>query len=88
MTAKDVVPLSRPAYVAPGIFDVCGDQGNNEIDGSLVNFPITERIPATLLLDTRGHGATHRHRPHSGTAAGMAAALPKIRAMGFTFVHL
>lgn len=30
----------------------------------------------------------HMHRPHSGTAAGMIAALPKIRAMGFTFVHL
>ncbi len=30
----------------------------------------------------------HMHRPHSGTAAGMIAALPKIRATGFTFVHL
>ncbi|MFE7742557.1 polysaccharide deacetylase family protein [Nocardia sp. NPDC057455] len=30
----------------------------------------------------------HMHRPHSGTAAGMIAALPQIRAMGFTFVHL
>ncbi|WP_246350123.1 polysaccharide deacetylase family protein [Nocardia barduliensis] len=30
----------------------------------------------------------HMHRPHSGTAAGMIAALPRIRAMGYTFVHL
>ncbi|MEU5760831.1 hypothetical protein [Nocardia sp. NPDC047648] len=29
----------------------------------------------------------HMHRPRSRTAEGMAAALPKIRAMGFTFVH-
>ncbi|WP_245745860.1 polysaccharide deacetylase family protein [Nocardia altamirensis] len=30
----------------------------------------------------------HMHRPQSGTGAGMIAALPTIRAMGFTFVHL
>lgn len=30
----------------------------------------------------------HMHRPRSGTAAGMAAALPALRAAGFTFVHL
>ncbi|MGQ4600284.1 polysaccharide deacetylase family protein [Nocardia sp. R6R-6] len=30
----------------------------------------------------------HMHRPQSGTAAGMIAALPKIRAMGLSFVHL
>jgi hypothetical protein len=28
------------------------------------------------------------HRPKSGTAAGMTAALPALRAAGFTFVHL
>ncbi|WP_433681151.1 polysaccharide deacetylase family protein [Nocardia sp. CA-119907] len=30
----------------------------------------------------------HMHRPNSGTAAGMTAALPALRAAGFTFVHL
>ncbi|MEV0061607.1 polysaccharide deacetylase family protein [Nocardia sp. NPDC050718] len=30
----------------------------------------------------------HMHRPKSGTAAGMAAAIPALRASGFTFVHL
>ncbi|WP_405167390.1 polysaccharide deacetylase family protein [Nocardia sp. NBC_01499] len=30
----------------------------------------------------------HMHRPQGGTGAGMIAALPTIRAMGFTFVHL
>ncbi|WP_433661583.1 polysaccharide deacetylase family protein [Nocardia sp. CA-128927] len=30
----------------------------------------------------------HMHRPQSGTGAGMIAALPTIRDMGFTFVHL
>ncbi|MEU1545935.1 polysaccharide deacetylase family protein [Nocardia sp. NPDC005745] len=190
-------------------FDACGGPGNNDIDESLVNFLITERIPATLFLNKRwidanraraaqlaanslfelaNHGVAHKplsvngraaygiagtgsareaadevwanhelltaltgapprffragtahyddvavsivnelgetpvgfginadfgatapahkvqaamnaaapgaialahmHRPHSGTAAGMAAALPTIRAMGFTFVHL
>ncbi len=30
----------------------------------------------------------HMHRPNSGTAAGMTAALPALRSAGFTFVHL
>ncbi|WP_342801887.1 polysaccharide deacetylase family protein [Nocardia sp. No.11] len=30
----------------------------------------------------------HMHRPKSGTAAGMAVAIPALRAAGFTFVHL
>ncbi|MGW4769424.1 polysaccharide deacetylase family protein [Nocardia sp. NPDC004278] len=30
----------------------------------------------------------HMHRPNSGTAAGMTAALPALRAAGFTLVHL
>lgn len=30
----------------------------------------------------------HMHRPSSGTGAGMIEALPRVRAMGFTFVHL
>ncbi|MFD6398048.1 polysaccharide deacetylase family protein [Nocardia sp. NPDC060249] len=35
-----------------------------------------------------GIALAHMHRPRSGTAAGMAAALPALRAAGFTFVHL
>lgn len=30
----------------------------------------------------------HMHRPNSGTAVGMTAALPTLRSAGFTFVHL
>ncbi|MFD4430350.1 polysaccharide deacetylase family protein, partial [Nocardia sp. NPDC058497] len=30
----------------------------------------------------------HMHRPKSGTATGMAAAIPALRAAGYTFVHL
>ncbi|MFE6924963.1 polysaccharide deacetylase family protein [Nocardia sp. NPDC057663] len=30
----------------------------------------------------------HLHRPKSGTAAGMAVAIPALRAAGFSFVHL
>lgn len=37
--------------------------------------------PGTITL-------AHFHRPHSGTGAGMMAALPHLRANGFTFVHL
>ncbi|MGY0503091.1 polysaccharide deacetylase family protein [Nocardia sp. FBN12] len=35
-----------------------------------------------------GIALAHMHRPGSGTAAGMAAALPALRAAGYTFVHL
>lgn len=35
-----------------------------------------------------GIALAHMHRPGSGTAAGMAAALPALRAAGCTFVHL
>ncbi|MFD3704190.1 polysaccharide deacetylase family protein [Nocardia sp. NPDC058658] len=35
-----------------------------------------------------GIALAHMHRPNSGTAAGMAAAIPALRAAGFTFVHL
>lgn len=37
--------------------------------------------PGTISL-------AHMHRPNSGTAAGMTAALPALRSAGFTFVHL
>jgi peptidoglycan/xylan/chitin deacetylase (PgdA/CDA1 family) len=35
-----------------------------------------------------GISLAHMHRPQSGTAAGMTAALPALRSAGFTFVHL
>lgn len=34
-------------------FDACGGPGNNDIDESLVNFLITQQIPATLFLNKR-----------------------------------
>ncbi len=34
-------------------FDARGGAGSYDIDASLVNFPIAERIPATLLLNKR-----------------------------------
>ncbi|WP_109522621.1 MULTISPECIES: polysaccharide deacetylase family protein [Nocardia] len=37
--------------------------------------------PGTISL-------AHLHRPRSGTAAGMIDALPALRALGFTFIHL
>lgn len=35
-----------------------------------------------------GIALAHMHRPKSGTAAGMAAAIPALRSAGYTFVHL
>jgi hypothetical protein len=37
--------------------------------------------PGSIIL-------AHMNRPDSGTAEGIAAALPKLRRRGFRFVHL
>ncbi|WP_306796246.1 polysaccharide deacetylase family protein [Nocardia sp. XZ_19_369] len=34
-------------------FDACGGPGNNDIDDSLINFLVTQQIPATLFLNKR-----------------------------------
>ncbi|MFI9410485.1 hypothetical protein [Nocardia gamkensis] len=70
----------------------------NELGETPVGFGINADFGATApavevkaAMNAAAPGAialAHTHRPHSETAAGMAAALPKIRAMGFTFVHL
>ncbi|WP_236566988.1 polysaccharide deacetylase family protein [Nocardia sp. CY41] len=70
----------------------------NELGEIPVGFTINADFGATASADqvrtamnAAAPGAislAHMHRPHSGTAAGMIAAVPKLRAMGFTFVHL
>ncbi|WP_245562446.1 polysaccharide deacetylase family protein [Nocardia araoensis] len=70
----------------------------NELGETPVGFSINADFGATAsatqvqtAMNAAAPGAislAHMHRPRSGTGAGMIAALPKIRAMGFTFVHL
>lgn len=70
----------------------------NELGETPVGFSINADFGATAsatrvqsAMNAAAPGAislAHMHRPRSGTGAGMIAALPKLRAMGFTFVHL
>ncbi|MFG3617102.1 hypothetical protein [Nocardia sp. NPDC047654] len=70
----------------------------NELGQTPVGFGINADFGATAsatevqsAMNAAAPGAiapAHMHRPHSGTAAGMVAALPKIRAVGFIFVRL
>jgi hypothetical protein len=70
----------------------------NELGRTSVGFGIDADFGATAsaaevqsAINAAAPGAiapAHMHRPHSGIAAGMAAALPKIRAVGFIFVRL
>lgn len=70
----------------------------NELGETPVGFSINADYGATATaakvqaaMNAAAPGAislAHMHRPQSGTGAGMIAALPVIREMGFTFVHL
>ncbi|MFI6997531.1 polysaccharide deacetylase family protein [Nocardia sp. NPDC050175] len=70
----------------------------NELGETPVGFSINADYGATATaakvqaaMNAAAPGAislAHMHRPQSGTGAGMIAALPTIRDMGFTFVHL
>ncbi|MEV5838890.1 polysaccharide deacetylase family protein [Nocardia sp. NPDC052112] len=70
----------------------------NELGERPVGFSINADYGATAsaaqvqnALKAAAPGAislAHMHRPNSGTAAGMTAALPALRSAGFTFVHL
>ncbi|MGO4614033.1 polysaccharide deacetylase family protein [Nocardia sp. 2YAB30] len=70
----------------------------NELGEAPIGFSINADFGATAsatrvqsAMSAAAPGAislAHMHRPQSGTGAGMIAVLPKIRAMGFTFVHL
>ena len=70
----------------------------NELGERPVGYSINADYGATASAEQVQHamkaaapGAislAHMHRPNSGTATGMTAALPALRAAGFTFVHL
>ncbi len=70
----------------------------NELGETPLGFTVNADFGATASADQvqramsaaapGGIALAHMHRPRSGTAAGMAAALPALRAAGFTFVHL
>ncbi|WP_225727846.1 MULTISPECIES: polysaccharide deacetylase family protein [unclassified Nocardia] len=70
----------------------------NELGETPVGFSINADFGATASsaqvqqnMNAAAPGAislAHMHRPQAGTGAGMLAVLPKLRAAGFTFVHL
>jgi peptidoglycan/xylan/chitin deacetylase (PgdA/CDA1 family) len=61
-------------------FSINADYGATA-NASAVQNSMSAAAPGAISL-------AHMHRPKSGTAAGMTAALPALRAAGFTFVHL
>ncbi|WP_328408931.1 hypothetical protein [Nocardia sp. NBC_00403] len=91
--APQAPPAVTPAAVAArhaGTHPNCGA-------GKCVVSPVVSRQPASrsLTFDACGGGRRarrdftgHMHRPKSGTAAGMSAALPALRSAGFTIVRL
>ncbi|WP_043647505.1 polysaccharide deacetylase family protein [Nocardia thailandica] len=61
-------------------FTVNADSGATA-SAALVQAAVRAAAPGGIVL-------AHFHRPRSGTAAGMTAALPALRAAGYEFVHL
>ncbi|MGK8521937.1 polysaccharide deacetylase family protein [Nocardia asteroides] len=74
------VAIVRELGEIPLGFSINADSGATA-SAARVRSAMTAAAPGAIAL-------AHMHRPHSGTAAGMIAALPKLRAMGYTFVHL
>ncbi|MEV6135966.1 polysaccharide deacetylase family protein [Nocardia sp. NPDC051990] len=89
-----------PRFFRPGTahYDDVAVAIVNELGERPVGFSINADYGATAsaaevqnAMKAAAPGAislAHMHRPNSGTAAGMTAALPTLRSAGFTFVHL